>query len=253
MIRTVLPLLLALLAASALAAAPTQAQSNRIYDGLYGKVGVGFSDYTGDFPIQNTGHPFDFQEFQRGSGVPFVFDGELGYQLSRKFALALGFQGGNYPIVGYAGPGSIDDSWRYTPHLLGRYTFNPGSSVAFYLDAGVNATFGGDAPPTSTGYGPTAGGGVDIPLSSGLSFFVESRFHGTFPDDAIDGTENIEDRPPGPKTNDPSGSFLGSLDAVNQLLGAGLRFSLTAPVAPQVTALDGPTSVQAGESVTYMA
>jgi PKD repeat protein len=96
---------------------------------------------------------------------------------------------------------------------------------------------------------------VDIPLSDGLSFYVESRFNGTFPDDAIDGVEDAEDRPPGStnKTNDPSGSFLNGLDSVNQLLGFGLKFSLTTPVAPKVIALDGPTSVQVGESATFTA
>jgi len=166
--RPVLSILLAFLVASALAISPVQAQSDgnaNVNKGLYGKLGAGFSDYTGDFPIQNTGHPLDFQEFQTGNGFPFVFNGELGYQLSPKWALAAGFQGGNYPIVGYGGPGGIDDSYRYTPHVLGRYTFNPNGSVAFYLDAGVNATFGGDDPPTSTGYGPTVGGGVNFPIT----------------------------------------------------------------------------------------
>ena len=253
--RPVCTLLLAFLVASALAVSPVQAQSDgnaNVNKGLYGKLGVGFSDYTGDFPIQNRGHPLDFQEFQTGNGFPFVFNGELGYQLSPKWALAAGFQGGNYPIVGFAGP-TIDDSYRYTPHVLGRYTFNPNGSVAFYLDAGVNATFGGDDPPTSTGYGPTVGGGVNFPIKDGLSFYVESRFHGTFPDDAIDGSENIEDSPPNSKTNDPSGSFLNGLDSVNQLLGFGVKFSLTTPVPPQVLSLDAPRTAETGESVTFSA
>ena len=241
--RTIPSLLLPFLLAFALTPNLGQAQSGSSSDvnrGLYGKLGVGFSDYTGDFPIQTDSHPFDFQEFKRGSGFPFLFDGELGYQFSPKWALAAGFQGGNYPIVGYAGS-RIDDSWRYTPHLLARYTFGtPGASLSFYLDAGVNATFGGDDPPTSIGYGPSVGGGVDFPLSSGLSFFVESRFHGTLPDDAIDGSDN-------------GNSFIDGMDSVNQLLGFGLKFSLTSPVPPQIMGIDGPTSVQTGESATYTA
>ncbi len=257
MIRTLSSLLFTVLLASALAASPVQAQN--VNNGLYGKLGVGLSDYTGDFPIQNTGHPFDLQELRgdefldRGSGFPFMFDGELGYQFSPKWGLALGFQGGNYPIVGYAG--SIDDTWRYTPQILGRYTFGtPGASISFYLDLGANVTFGGD-DPTSTGYGPSVGGGVDIPISDGLSFYVESRFNGTLPDDAVDGSEDIEDVDPGvtDKTDDPSGSFLNGIDSVNQLLGFGLKFSLTTPVPPRVIALDGPTNVQTGESVTFTA
>jgi PKD repeat protein len=257
MTRTLSSFLLAFLVASALAISPVHAQN--VNNGLYGKLGVGFSDYTGDFPIQNTGYPVDLQEFVRVSdgtaeGFPVMFDGELGYQFSPKWGLAVGFQGGSYPIAGYAG--SVDDTWRYTPHLLGRYTFGtPGESISFYLDAGINATFGGDSDITSIGYGPSVGGGVDIPVSDGLSFYIESRFHGTLPDDAVDGTEGIEDRPPGSTntTNNPSGSFLNGIDSINQLLGFGLKFSLTTPVPPRVIALDGPTSAQTGEEVTFTA
>jgi len=249
-------LLFALLLVFALGTSPVQAQSDGTADvdqGLYGKVGVGLSDYTGDFPIQNRGYAVDFQEVIRGSGIPFMFNGELGYQFSPKWALAAGFQGGNYPIVGYAGP--VDDSWRYTPHVLGRYTFNPKNSVAFYLDLGANVTFGGDDPPTSTGYGPSLGGGVDISLNDAVSFYVESRFHTTFPDDAIDGSEDLGDAPGSVtnKTNDPKGSISGPFDSVNQLLGFGLKFSLTTPTPPRVLSLDGPTSVQVGESATFAA
>lgn len=252
MIRTVSSLLFTLLLASALAVSPVHAQSESsgdVYNGFYGKVGVGLSDYTGDFPIQNYGHPLDFQEFTTGSGFPFMFGGELGYHFSPKFALGVGFQGGNYPIVGYAGP-TVSDTWRYTPQLLGRYTFNPEGTPAFYLDGGLNVTFGGD---TDVGYGPSIGGGVDFPLSSSTTFFVESRFNFTLPDDAIDGASDIGSSPPGPRTNDPKGSSTGPFDSVNQLLGFGLKFSLTTPVPPQVISLDGPTSAETGQSVTYTA
>ena len=259
MTKTVPSLLLALLVGSALAVGPVQAQN--VNNGLYGKLGAGISNYTGDNPIQNSAHPFDLQNFVRfsegtASGFPFMLDGELGYQFSPKWGLALGFQGGNYPMVGYStGNGDISDSWRYTPHLLARYTFGtPGESISFYLDAGANATFGGQGD-ASTGYGPSVGGGVDIPVSDGLSFYIESRFNGTLPDDAVDGTVGYENRSSGfsNKTNDPQGSFLNGIDSINQLLGFGLKFSLTSPVPPRVIALDGPTSVQVGESVTYAA
>ncbi|PSQ86882.1 MAG: hypothetical protein BRD43_06780 [Bacteroidetes bacterium QS_4_64_154] len=46
---------------------------------------------------------------------------------------------------------------------------------------------------------------------------------------------------------------MNGIDSINQLLGFGLKFSLTTPVPPRVIALDGPTSVQVGESVTYAA
>jgi chitodextrinase len=217
---------------------PVHAQSGRTGDSFYGKLGVGVSDYTGDFPAQNTGHPFDFQEFIRGSGVPFVVAGEVGYQFSPKWALALGFQGGNYPIAGYSGgPSGIEDSYRYTPQLLGRYTFGRlHRNVDPYVDGGVNATFGGDSPPTNAGFGPSVGGGVDILIGRALSFYVESRFNLTLPDDAVDGADNK-----------------GPLDLTNQLLGFGLKVNFTTPTAPRVIALDGPTEVQTGETVTFAA
>lgn len=174
-------------------------------------LGIGISDYTGDMPAQNVGHPFDFQEFSRGSGFPFVLHGELGYQFAPRWGLVLGFQVGNYPIVGFnTGNNDISDSWRYTPQLLVRYAFGTlGESVVVYLDGGASATFGGQGV-AEPGYGPSVGGGVDIPVSNALSLYVESRFNLTFPDDAIDGPTTSSD-------------FMGSFDSVNQLLGVGLR------------------------------
>ena len=251
MIRTLSSLLLTFLVASALAVSPLQAQTADVNNGLYGKLGVGFSDYTGDFgPGPNATHPLDFQEFARSldgtaSGFPLILNGELGYQLSPKWGLAVGFQGGNYPIVGYSG--TVDDSWRYTPHILGRYTFGtPGESISFYLDLGANVTFGGDSDEgVSTGYGPSVGGGVDIPISDAFSFYVESRFNTTLPDDAVDGTDT--------RGGGNSGGSIFSFDSVNQLLGFGLKFSLTTPVPPRVIALDGPSDVQVGQSATFTA
>jgi hypothetical protein len=66
------------------------------------------------------------------------------------------------------------------------------------------------------------GGGVDIPLNKTLSFFVESRFNLTLPDDAIDGTSYPEDYP-ADADRSPVGSITGPFDSVNQLLGIGLR------------------------------
>ena len=185
------------------------------------KLGAGLSDYTGDRPPQNTGHPFDLQDLVRSidgtrPGFPFILDGEMGYQLSPKWALAAGFQAGSYPV---SGAGSFADSWRYTPHVLGRYTFGPSEeSPSFYLDLGANATFGG----TSTGYGPSIGGGVDVPISDAVSAYVESRFNFTLPDDAIDGAKGplVTD-----KVDNPEGSVTGPFDSVNKLLGFGLKIN----------------------------
>lgn len=183
-------------------------------------LGVGVSDYTGDMPAQTVGHPFDLQEFSRGSGFPFMLHGELGYQFAPRWALVLGFQAGNYPIVGYnTGNNDISDSWRYTPQLLVRYAFGTiGESVVVYLDGGASATFGGEGI-AEPGYGPSVGGGVDIPVSNALSLYVESRFNFAFPDDAIDGIDASN-------FDNVQGSSTGPFDSVNQLLGVGLRVRL---------------------------
>ncbi len=198
------------------------AQSRHISESYFAKLGIGLSDYTGDFPIQSFGHPLDFQELVRGQGIPFANSSELGYQHSQNLAVILGLQVGNYPIVGYAGTGGLKDSYRYTLQLLGRYMFDtPDWPVSPYLDAGGNITFSGP----QTGYGPSIGGGVTIPFNRSVSFFVESRFNLTLPDDAIDGSSNIGDTPPdaSTRTNDPKGSITGPFDSVNQLLGFGLK------------------------------
>ena len=180
-------------------------------------LGIGFSDYTGDMPVNSFGHPLDFEEFGQGSGFPFMLHTELGYQFARQWSFVLGFQIGNYPIIGYnTGDNGISDSWRYTPQLLVRHVFGPiGESLAFYLDGGLNATFGGKGV-AKAGYGPSVGGGVDIPVGESVSFFVESRFNFTLPDGAIDGSD-------GSSYEGIQGSSTGPFDSVNQLLGIGLR------------------------------
>lgn len=184
-------------------------------------IGIGLSDYTGDLPIGTVGHPFDLQELRTGSGSPYLLTAEVGYEFPSNLALILGLQTGNYPIVGYStGNNDISDSWRHTPQLLVRYTFGAvGQSVTTYLDAGANVTFGGEGI-AKPGFGPSVGGGVDIPLSNKLSFFVESRFNFTLPDNAIDGTVYPADAV---AESSPKGSITGPFDSVNQLLGIGLR------------------------------
>jgi len=211
------------------------AQAQHLGNGFYGKLGAGLSGYTGDLAGPRAGAP---QELDANvlKHFPLVAIGEVGYQLSPNWGLALGGQAGSYVSVGDAAP--VADSYRrYTSHLLGRYTFGaPDWRVAFYLDAGLNVTAGG---PTRTGVGPSVGGGVDIRASRAVSLYVESRFHTTLPDDAVDGAGH-----------GPEG---WSFDTVNQPLGFGLRFSLTTPTAPEIIALDAPAEVEAGTTATFAA
>jgi len=224
--RSLFALLLGVLFSGVLCVGPAQAQPDSFRDALFVKAGAGFSDYTGDFPAGVTSHPFDFQEFSTGNGAPVLFTGEVGYQYTPKLAFVLGFQGGNFPISGFGGP-TIEDSYRYTPHALARYTFgDPERTISPYVDGGLNLTVGGDNPPTSAGFGPSIGGGVNITLNESTSFFVESRFHLTLPDDAIDGSNT--------SPNDPA-----PFDMANQLLGVGVKINLGG--GSQESAPDPPT------------
>lgn len=198
--------------------APLSSPPQRSERSIFLKIGGGVSDYTGDMPPQNSAHPFDFQEFKTGNGLPLAITGELGYHFSPAFALALGVQIGNYPIVGYrTHSGAISDSDRYTHQLLGRYTFgDAGQRVSPYIDAGVSLTHGGSGT-ARPGYGPSLGGGLDIALNASTSIFIESRFHAIFPDDAVDGTDST--------TRDINGSLVEPFDLINQLLGFGLKIN----------------------------
>ncbi|MCS3939985.1 PKD repeat protein [Salinibacter ruber] len=209
------------------------AQAQHLDNGFYGKLGAGLSGYTGDLAGPRAGAPQEFGADAIGR-LPLVAVGELGYQLSPRWGLALGGQAGSYVSVGNAAP-ATDSYRRYTSHLLGRYTFGaPDRRVAFYLDAGLNVTAGG---PTHTGIGPSVGGGIDIRAGRAVSLYVESRLHATVPDDAVDGRGR--------------GAEGWSFDTVNQPLGFGLRFSLTTPTAPEIIALDAPTEVEAGTTATF--
>ena len=216
-------------------------QAQHLDTGVYAKFGAGLSDYAGDLTARDV-------DSGGGTNVlkyfPLVAAGELGYQFSPAWALALGGQAGSYASVGDAAP-SVDSYRRYTSYLLGRYTFGaPQQRVSFYLDAGLSATVGG-APGTDTGIGPSVGGGIDIRASRAVSVYVESRLNVTVPDDAVDGVAAGDGETPnaGPR----------SFDAVSQPLGFGIRFSLTTPTAPEITALDAPTEVEAGTPVTLTA
>lgn len=209
------------------------AQAQHLDSGFYGKLGAGLSGYTGDLAGQRAGAPQGFGP-NALSHLPLVAVGELGYQLSPRWGLALGGQAGSYVSVGNVAP-ATDSYRRYTSHLLGRYTFGaPDRRVALYVDAGLNVTAGG---PTHTGVGPSVGGGIDIRASRAVSLYVESRLHATVPDDAVDGMGR--------------GGEGWSFDTVNQPLGFGLRVSLTTPIAPEIIALDAPAEVQAGTTATF--
>jgi len=225
MIRTLSSLFLALLIGVAFTANPTHAQTKRAGDTFYLKLGGGFSDYTGDFADP-------FEGFSDGDGFPYTWVGEVGYQVSPAFGVGLGYQAGRYPLVNNDVPGTDPD--RLSGQLLGRYTFGAEKwTVAPYIDAGANLSFTG----SDSGGGPTVGIGLDIVLNDWASFYAESRANFTFGDDAMDGAD--------------SGT---SFDGLSELLGVGVKLNFkTATTPPRVLAVDGPTDVQTGESVTFSA
>lgn len=214
MTRAVTSLSLALFVALAAFANPAQGQVKRAGDTGYVKFGGGLSHYDGDLST--------------GDAISFAYVGEVGYLTSPNFGIGLGFQGGRYPQTGTA------DTDRFTAQLLGRYLFGAETwTIAPYIDLGGNVSFGGN----ETGGGPTAGVGLDISLNKWASFYIESRTNLVFGDAAMDNVESGR-----------------SFDALSQIVGAGFKFTFNAaPTSPVVQSIDGPTEVNAGESVTYSA
>lgn len=213
--------LLVLLIGCVLGATSSSAQAERTGNVFYGKLGAGFSDYTGDFGTSSFGdahsHPFDLQEPLYG--VPFYLSGEAGYALSPQFAVGLGLQGGNYPLTSRP-YGNGTDKFRATTQVLGRYTFQAREwRAAPYLEGGLALTFGGP----QIGIGPSLGVGLDIQLSSSTSLYLESRFNVAFPDEAVDGrsddigpTDSDDPEKPVPLSDIP-------FDLTNQPFGVGIK------------------------------
>lgn len=235
-IAPVFAVLLGLLVGVAATASPAHAQSRRAGGVFYGKVGAGISDYTGDLPLSTETAFFDLREFTRGSGFPYIFSGEAGYQYLPELGVAFALQGGNHPVLTSTGS-SLSDSHLLTVQLLGRYTFQAQHwTVAPYLDGGAGITVGGNAD--TPGFGPVLGAGVDVRINRFMSFYLESRFNLTFPDDAVDGAE----------------PFSGPFDVAGQLLGAGLKVDITRPpVAPTIRSVEGPEKIRAGRTATFTA
>lgn len=233
--RTITSCLLALLLSSVVSF-PLHAQVDRPDDTFYIKTGGGLSDYTGDATgTTGIGDLFETDKFDDGV-FPYAITGELGYQTSTSFGIGLGYQLGQYPLADNRQSefgGSIG-TVRHSVQLLGRYTLKPNDwTFAPYVDGGINASFGGEG----AGAGYSVGIGIDVAVSSRTSLFLESRFNAVFGDEAVDGID---------------GSASG--DALNALPVAGLKISFqSATTPPRILSVDGPTSMQVGESAAYMA
>lgn len=248
--KLVLAGLCALLLGSVVGETPVQAQDKRIGDTFYLKAGVGLSDYAGDSDgdsdsddvTDNYDFLFDAEKFTDGDVFPYTLSGELGYQISSAFGASLGYRFGQYPFVSglpltadpnTPGEGGDLGTVRHTVQLLGRYTLKAEDwTVAPYLDAGLNVSFGGNTP----GVGPSIGIGLDVLLSDRTSLFLESRPSLTFDDASVDGLD----------TQTPA-------DALSKLLSAGVTYNLSRKTPPRVLALNCPEEVRATESFTLTA
>ncbi len=210
-----------LLIGCVLGATSSNAQAERTGNVFYGKLGAGFSDYTGDTGTSSFGdahsHPFDLQEPLYG--VPVYLSGEVGYALSPQFAVGLGLQGGNYPLTGRPW-GNGTDKLRVTSQVLGRYTFQAREwRAAPYLEGGFALTFGG----AQIGIGPSLGVGLDIQLSSSTSLYLESRFNVAFPDEAVDGRSDDIGPNPSDDSEEPVPLSDIPFDLTSQPFGVGIK------------------------------
>jgi hypothetical protein len=218
-------LLLAGLLLSFLATHPVFGQQYRAERTAYVKAWAGLSDYAGELG----GGLFDLDKFREGASTPYAVIGELGYR-AKNAGVGLGYQFGNYPLV--EPPGSDLGTIRHTVHLSFRYMpWAVTRRLAPYADAGLNATFGGDAG----GLSPSFGIGIDVAIDDRITAYLESRFHMVFDDGAADGT--AEDAP--------------AFDVLSQLPGFGLTFSFgSSGTPPRVLALSVPDSTTTGTETT---
>lgn len=197
---------------------------------LYGKVGGGISEYTGDY--SPSGVPYRLGHFGEG-GFPYVLRGEVGYQVIPELAIAAGAEMGNYPFADRSA--QLDDARRSALQLLVRYTHRPQAwRAAPYVDVGRVLTFGG----VRGGHGVSIGIGVDYALTRRLALNVEARGNTLWPDNAMDGR----------------GIGVEGVDQLSQLLGVGIKYNLrAAPVPPRFVTIAGSTRVEVGKTVTYTA
>lgn len=209
---------------------PAHGQPLRAGETFYGKVGVGISEYTGEYSPSSV--PYGLGHFGEG-GFPYVVRGEFGYQVLPELAVGVGVETGQYPFTSQSE--RLEDTRRSAVQLLARYTHRPKTwRAAPYVDLGRVLTFGG----VRGGHGLSVGLGVDVALTRRMSLNVEARSNTLWPDNATDG----------------QGIGTEGVDHLSQLLGVGLKVNFSpAPVPPRVLLVAGSTRVTVGEEVTYTA
>lgn len=204
-------------------AGPVRAQTDSPGSGTYLRTHIGVSGYLGDVedPTGETGM----------FGAP-TLSWEFGIPIDRFFTAAAGLQAGNYPRLD---PEGTWHTWRFTGHMLLRYTINPSRSFSPYAHVGGHIT-GGSHPdaPTSRASGPSFGGGLRFAVNRSLQVFAGTNMHVTFPDEAVDGSG--------------SGRPFDLLSSIN----VGLQFDLTyGSSSLDLTEIEGTDSVRVGEEAVF--
>lgn len=171
--------------------------------------------------------------------IPYSFGLELGYQLSRPFSLSAGYLLNNDVRM----IRNAETNLRHTAQVMSRYTYGRQRGLAPYVHAGAFVSSGqvypdGGAKERRSAYGPLLGIGLDLPVSSRVSLFLETNTRAAFPDAAMDGLDD--------------GGF-GNFD-LHSSLGAGLKINFRPAMTPiAVFSVHGPEELQVGEEGLFTA
>ncbi|MEL7360986.1 MAG: PKD domain-containing protein [Bacteroidota bacterium] len=184
------------------------------------------------------------------------FGGELGYQFSPGGAISLAYLYGSYPntLTDFADapiPSTVRDSdvvqevqlrLRLTP--FGGWRIAPfvtlGGSFAFATPGNSE-----NDPLEDFAYGPLFGGGLDIQLTGRLALVLEGDVRLFFPDGGIDGSDPSN-------ATIPVAADESDFDALG-FLGGGVRFTFKSPITKVDAMIDGPMSLEAGQTGTFSA
>lgn len=231
------------------------AQNLRPENTLYVKPRVGIAWYLTDTEIS----PFSFNmdNWKVDGKIPFAGGFELGYQFNQNASLSLGWQITNHPLIFHYGeeipegntpatgePVEEDGTLYNSVQLLLRY--GTAGRIAPFVAIGGHVTDGQDGR-TSMAFGPAAGLGLDIVLSTRSSLVLEWLANLTFPDDAVDGYTAI------PRPEDPEGDEFLPFDVLSSIT-LGFKYNFKSALTPvTVIDIDCPSTLTVNETGTFTA
>ncbi len=266
-------LLLALLMAGA-----SWAQDLRPTETLYFTPKIGITSYIGDLNSS-----FNGNEYSVDGRFPLSGQLEIGYQYTPNFSVAVG--GGVAYFPGLIAPLSMNEDsgnpalfnrfkdfgqsgFRYPLYLITR--FQTAGNFSPYAEIGAGAMIGNtaDYTPSATGggtkfaLGPQVGFGFDYYINKRTAFTMGVQSLFSFADTWFDGAADQADGAAGVGVDFQSGVEPGyqpdlhdfaSFDLVSNLT-FGLKFNnKKAFTAVDVLSIDGPSTLQVGQSGTYEA